>query len=607
MCGIAGYIGKKEPLPERIDLALEKMRNRGPDVRKYRVLRMGENHVALLHSRLSIIDLDDRSNQPFEIDGRTLVFNGEIYNYLELREKLLKEGVVLKTDSDTEVLLHYYIKYGESCVEHFEGMWSFAVYDSVKKKVFMSRDRFGEKPFYYFETPEAFYFGSEVKFIEALSGIKFSVNENQVMRYLVNGYKSLYKQAETFYNDLKELPYASNMSVSEKLGIKISKYWEPAFSEKKMSLEEAVEGTRQNFLESVKLRLRSDVPMAFCLSGGIDSTAIVSTAAKVFNYDVATFSIIDSDERYNEEDNVDKTIKDLGCKNVKIRISHEGTLERLRKLIEYHDMPIATISYLIHSMLSESIASNGYRVVASGTAADELFTGYYDHYNLHLNEIKDSPYFEKALQNWQDHTGKIIRNPYLKNPRLYFEDPGCRKHIYLNNDVFASFLKKDFTEGFIEEKYCNSLLRNRMLNELFHESIPVILHEDDMNSMFYSIENRSPYLDRKLFEFAYSVPPEYLIYDGFNKYPLRQAMEGVINEEVRTDRRKKGFNASINSLVDFDDKVTKDFLLAQSPVYQIVKRECIEEAMTVRPMANSYSKFMFNFINIKLFLEMRAA
>ena len=168
MCGIAGFIGKQPVPEERIRRTLGVMKNRGPDHQAFATFVAGSTHVALLHSRLSILDLDARSNQPFVIGDCTLVFNGEIYNYLELREELLRRGVHLHTTSDTEVLLQYYLLHGDRCVEHFEGMWAFAIHDAGKGSLFLSRDRFAEKPLYTMDTPDGFWFGSEIKFLKSL-------------------------------------------------------------------------------------------------------------------------------------------------------------------------------------------------------------------------------------------------------------------------------------------------------------------------------------------------------------------------------------------------------------------------------------------------------
>ncbi|MBL4889262.1 MAG: asparagine synthase (glutamine-hydrolyzing) [Candidatus Lindowbacteria bacterium] len=361
MCGIAGCFGSNPPDPDLVNKTLGLMKNRGPNNTDYVTFKNSEFFAGFLHSRLSIIDLDERSNQPFQIDDVTLVHNGEIYNYVELRKELEKDGVVFQTDSDTEVLLQSYLKWGEECVDHFEGMWAFAIYDVRDRKIFISRDRFGEKPLFYSDIAGTIYFASETKFIRSLSGTSLNVCTDQILRYLVNGYKSLYKHGQTFFDGVNELPPAHNMRITKDGGVEVYRYWTPTYHPKKMSLDEAIEGVRHHLKESVKLRLRSDVPLAFCLSGGIDSTSIISIAVKEFGYDVATFSIVDQDERYNETDNMNAVINDLGCKNTMIDVPNTGFLDRMEFLIDYHDSPLATISYYVHAYLSEAIAESGFK------------------------------------------------------------------------------------------------------------------------------------------------------------------------------------------------------------------------------------------------------
>ena len=603
MCGIAGYIGKETIEKPVLHRTLSMMKNRGPDHQDYRYIEQNDTRIYLLHSRLSIVDLDKRSNQPFTQDGCTLIFNGEIYNYIELRGELKKQGIECITTSDTEVLLRYYLLHGEDCVKYFEGMWSFAIYDSRINILFLSRDRFAEKPLYYYETEIGLFFGSEVKFIKQLSNTGFTVNEKQLLRFLVNGYKSLYKQSETFYREIKEIPYATNVAIERDLSLREKQYWHPQYQPRDMTLGEAVEGLREHLNESVRLRLRSDVPLAFCLSGAIDSSGLVSIASRIFNYDVSTYSIIDTDERYNEYENIKATIDDLGCKHTFIALNSKDNLDRLVKLIDYHDGPLSTISYLIHSYISESVSTDGYKVVFSGTGADEMLTGYYDHFNLYLYEMKNRQGYTSSLKDWQAYIRPFVRNPHLQDPEIYFKDTSFRDHIYLNCDVFSSFLKENFQEKFIEQEYSDSLLRNRMLNEMFHEGTRVILHEDDLNSMKYSLENRSPYLDSKLFEFSYSIPNGLLIQNGYGKYVLREAVKGILNDQVRLDRRKKGFNTSIHSVIDFKNKRDREYILDDSPIYQFVDKNKIEGFLDIQDMPNSYSKFLFNFINVKIFLE----
>lgn len=604
MCGLAGYFGKKQLELQQIQSTIDVMKKRGPDHQDFVNIRSDENNITLIHSRLSIIDLDPRSNQPFRKEDCVLVYNGEIYNYIELRKELQKKEVQFTTSSDTEVVLNYYLKYGEKCVDYFEGMWCFALYDGRRNKLFLSRDRFAEKPLYYFRSEDGFYFASEIKAIKRLSNERLTINQNHLHRYLVNGHKSLYKTKETFYQEISELDFASNLVISD-TGFKEYKYWCPQYKPQNISEADALEGTRHHLSESLKIRLRSDVPLAFCLSGGVDSASLVSIAAKEFNYDVKTFSIIDDDHRYDEHENIEATVKDTGCDNTKIILdSAQDNIQRLKELVDYHDAPVATISYFVHSMLSEAISKQGYKISISGTAADEIFTGYYDHFNLHLAEVKNDSDYLDYLNNWKKYPAPFVRHPDLQKSDLYFKDKNFREHIYLNNNLFKSFLKPDFNESFSEFNYSNSLLRNRMMNEMFNEVVRVILHEDDLNSMKYSLENRSPFLDTKLFEFVNSIPSKMLIKNGYAKYLLRESMEGILNDKVRLSREKKGFNASINSILDFNNPDHRAYILDDSPVFEFIKKDKIEDLIGQDEFPNSYKKFLFNFINTKVFLEL---
>ena len=603
MCGIAGYVGPAPLVPPRIQAALSSMQSRGPDGQAAWHGTLGNQAASLLHARLSIIDLNDRADQPFHAGPLTLVFNGEIYNYRELRTELAALGHKFHTASDTEVLLVAYQQWGADCLDRLEGMWAFCIHDADRQEIFLARDRFGEKPLIYQTGPDGFYFASELKTLAALTGRTPQVNAETVRRFLVNGYKSLYKTDQRFHRDIQELPAGACLTITGAGQQKSTEYWRPEYRPAPMSFDDAAQNVRDRLTESMRLRLRADVPIAFCLSGGLDSAALASIAAHRLNHDVSTYSIIDSDERYNEEDNIMATVGDLGCQHRLIRLRQEKNLDRLDALTRYHDQPVATISYYVHSLLSEAMQQDGVRVSMSGTAADELVTGYYDHYNLHLHAMADHPEHGRRLAEWQQHLGGIVRNPHLKNPDLYRHDPGFRDHIYLNNDVFAGYLIEPFDEPFIEQAYSPHLLRNRMLNELRQEAVPVILREDDLNSMKHSIENRSPYLDRALVEFCFTIPPEHLIRDGFAKMPLRAATRGILNDQVRLDRRKKGFNAAFASVFDMNNPDTRDRILSPGPIFDIVKRDAVEKALKMKDIPNSFSKFLFSFVTSKLFME----
>ncbi|HLD26193.1 MAG TPA: asparagine synthase (glutamine-hydrolyzing), partial [Candidatus Andersenbacteria bacterium] len=564
-----------------------------------------DTNIDLLHARLSIIDLDPRSNQPFTIGPATLVFNGEIYNYVEIRRELKRRGVSFTTDSDTEVLLQAYLRWGEACVDHFEGMWAFAIWDERTQTLLLSRDRFGEKPLYYIPDKHGFYFASEVKFLRSLVDRQLAVNPQHLLRYLVHGYRALYQREETFFSDVKEVPYATNVTLDTMLRREQRRYWQPRYQPERMTLAQAVSRTREALRESVRLRLRSDVPLAFCLSGGVDSGSLISLAAKELKQPVAAFSMVVSDVRYNEQENVLATARDVVCEHTLIELKPGAdVLERLKALIAYHDAPVATITFFVHDYLMEAMAERGYKVSVSGTSGDELFSGYYDHWLLHLLEMRNHPDFTQRLKEWQQYIQPLVRNPYLNNPDLFMVNPSDRRYLFLDRDVFAQYLRQDFTEEFSEHHFTASPLRNRMLNELFHESTSVVLHEDDLNAMRYSIENRSPYLDRNLFEVAYSIPPEHLMQDGFGKYVLREAMAGILNEQVRLSRQKFGFNAPFTDLVDVNRKQDWDFLMSDGPIFELVDKSKIAVALRKSTMPESMSKFLFNFVNAKMFLEM---
>lgn len=603
MCGIAGAIGPTEISPDRIERAFHLMRHRGPDGTAKHVERVAGSIVTLLFARLAIIDTDPRAMQPFHGDGLVIVTNGELYNYLELREELRGLGHVFKTEADTEVMLAAWREWGEDALDRMEGMWAFALIDRREDRVILCRDRFGEKPLYLWRHGDTLYFGSEPKFLAALAGAKPDVNLEQIQRFLVNGYKSLYKQPRTYFKEVMEVPAAHFIALRGPGPIEPQAYWTLAHNPTTMTAEQALEGARERLETAMKIRLRADVPVAFCLSGGIDSTTLSGLAVNRFGHDLHAFSIIDDDERYDELDNIDAQVAFLGCASHKVHTSTDGFFERMRDLVGYHDMPIATLTYYLHSFLSEAIAKAGYRVAISGSAADELFTGYYDHYAFWLAEMSDRPEFPKLVEDWRGSYGAYVQNPVLQDPLVFAKTPNERGHIYLNAELFQQWLTEPFTEAFEETRYGDNMLRNRMQNELFRETVPVILHEDDRNSMRYSVENRSPYLDRNLAEFMFSVPGEHLIKDGYAKYLLRASGEGVVADSVRLDKRKRGFNAPIDSLVDRSDTDTREQLLSDGPIFDIVKREAIESFIDGSMADNSFSKNLFSFISSKLFLE----
>jgi asparagine synthase (glutamine-hydrolysing) len=613
MCGIAGYFGGKNLETDTIKVALSVLLRRGPDNQNYKKYRIEDSKsLHFFHTRLSIIDLDPRSNQPLEDNLFSIVFNGELYNYLEIKKSLESKGIKFATLSDTEVILKGYQVYGKDLFNIMEGMWALCIYDKKKKEIVISRDRFSEKPLYYYISKEGFYFSSDVKVIKILSKDSFAFNNKRLVSGLVCGYKSYYKnQEETFFQNIKNLPSAHFAVIDLLFNFSIKKYWEPNTKKNKnLKEDEIIFNAKKLLFNSIKIRLRSDVPSAFCLSGGLDSGSLVSIAAKKFNSKINSFSLIDNnDERYNEKKNIDLIVSDVGANHHEVKLEKKSNnLNYLRELINYKSAPLSTITSYLYSYLQKEISDKGFKVSFSGTAADEIFTGYYDHHLQYLHDVNNTEYFDSGLANFKKYIKPLVRNKFLQNENLYIQDPSFRGHIYDNFYEFTELLhpdiKDEFAFDFQEEEFCSDLSLNRRLNELFHENIPVILDEEDSNSMFYSIENRSPFLDSKLIDFLNSVETKYLIKDGYTKKILRDISAGYLVDSVRMDRQKKGFNSSVHSIFDFNDKDFYETILnKKNKIYDFVDNFKVRKMLQQDNGENHYSKFIFSLINLNIFFE----
>ena len=607
MCGIFGYIGNNPPSKNVFTNALNLMSHRGPDFGKTKFYSSKDIKVYFGHRRLSIIDVTNNSNQPFEYKNLSLIFNGEIYNYIELRNILKKKGYKFSTSGDTEVLIKSIHYWGEKAFKYLDGMWSIAVLNKKNNEIIFSRDRFGEKPFFFTNLNNEFYFSSEVNSIISIIPEANEVNHNNILRFCINGYKSLKKKNETFYKNIQELKPGHYIKIKDN-SLKLKSYWKPVIkTSNRLSYKEIVNKAKDLIIDSVKLKMRSDVKLAFTLSGGVDSNSIVSVASKILNKEVHTFSIINKDPKYSELQNIKKVLKNFKVKHEFIKVKNVNFIEDMTQIISKRKMPILTISHYLYGQMMKSISSKGFKVVVGGYGADEMFTGYYDHFNLNLYNLKKSnnKKFNKELSYWEKYIKPNIRNPYLRKKDLYIKNKNFREHIYLNNNFFKSFLKNDWEENFYEEEYTTDLMRNRMLNEVFNEIIPVALFEEDLQSMNNSIENRNPFLDKKIFEFMQRVPSNYLINKGYSKSILRDAMSGIVDNNVLLDRKKIGFNAPLDDIFDLNLKKNRDYILDESNIYQYFDRKKIEKFLKNKKekMPNSFSKFMFNFISCKIFLD----
>ena len=604
MCGIAGVWSKNELNIARIESSLKLLCHRGPDDQQYKSFKTKNGmNTALLFTRLAIIDLDPRANQPMGYGGLWITLNGEIYNYREIRKELEDQGLSFHTSSDTEVLLKGLHAYGWNVLNKLEGMWAIAVYDENTDRLTLCRDRFGEKPLSYIKTAEGVFYASEVRVLQQLSGQGLVPNKLQLQRFLVNGYKSLYKTNETFFDDVRDVPAKTLLHFNDDGTVNSEVYWKPNLEiDEDIDFDKAVIQSKEKLVRSLDLRLRADVPLAFSLSGGVDSVSLVSLAKRELGAHVHGFTIRNSDPRYEEWQLVDKVVKDLNLDHTYVDLSSKNFLENLQMLITHRKNPILTITYYVQWLLMQKISEMGFKVVIGGTGADELYTGYYDHHLFYIASLSGKAR-EDAIESWSLNLKQFVQNPFLSNPNLFTEKPDFRDHIYLDAELYKTFLIDNFDEKFSENKYHIDSLKNRMLNELFEETIPVIMHEEDLNAMNFSIENRSPYLDRELFETTAKFPTRIMIRDGRAKAILRESVRGIAPDSVLDNARKIGFNAPIESLLDLNSSEVQSQILSDSPIFDIVDREFISNFLAKRDLTNSESKFLFSFLSAKLFLE----
>ena len=354
MCGIAGYIGNKSFSKNTILNLLKLMKKRGPDSQKFLKKKINKNSfLNLFFSRLSIIDANKRSDQPFKYKNLTLVFNGEIYNYKELKILLKNKGYNFLTNSDTEVLVKSIDCWGLNAFKKFEGMWAIVYFDEFKNKTFFCRDRFGEKPLHYIVRQNEIYFGSEIKFIKKIIPFKLKVNYELVRKYVSFGYRSLFQNNETFFSEINQLPPASYLEVNHNnQKITKKKYWDiKKIKVKKINDEKKIiQDVKKNIINSLKLRLRSDMPIAFLLSGGVDSNILTFFSKKILNYKVKTFSVVSKDKLYSEKNNILKSLKDLNLEHQFINFDYKKIdfLKLLTKMQNEYCQPVITLTSLLN-------------------------------------------------------------------------------------------------------------------------------------------------------------------------------------------------------------------------------------------------------------------
>ena len=612
MCGIAGTLGPNSMNEQKLEEVAESLKHRGPDsFDSTTILFPGGQCANLMFSRLSIIDLSNRAMQPMRFGHLTMLMNGEIYNYKFLREqideRLGKQD--WKTNSDTEVALRHISLNGIEGVRDFDGMFAIAIIDENSGVLSLARDFFGEKPLYYSSRNGLLAFASEPKTIFKLLNLSPDLDVQRLSSVLVNGYKSIYKKENEFFTGITRVQAGhivqfnyNNVSVCRNFRYKQVPLIRTNNYETRGNVLKKI---KKVVIESVGRRLESDVPISICLSGGIDSGIVAAIAKKEFGVSLDAYTLASKDPRYSEHESASEIAKFLGINHTVVEIPTFGFINRLKELIRYHDAPIATISYFIQSFLMEKIKEDGFKVSLMGTGADEIFSGYYDHHLLYLAEVKtrSEELFIQSLQAWKTNVLPIVRNPIYRESDLYIKNPNYRDHIFDSAPLLKCLLKEDSTEEFQEHKYTAGLMRNRMLNELFNEVVPVILNEDDRNSMRYSVENRSPYLSYEILSEMMKVDTVELIKKGKTKSILREAFNEYLPTQIINNHQKIGFNAGFSELCETNSIEFQEFINDNSFFWTIAKKESALEIFQSFGKVDYLDKAAFNIVSSKVFVD----
>ena len=488
--------------------------------------------------RLSIIDLSQISNQPFsEAHNKYhIVFNGEIYNYLEIKKELLKLGHRFITSSDTEVLLYAYIEWGKDCLSMLNGMWSFCILDLKKNILFCSRDRFGIKPFYYYKNKNGIVICSEIKQFFVNKFLNKVLNKNLVRDFLELGLTD--HTDETFFKEINILPPAHYLEIplNNYNNVNQQKYWDLDINNGyNNSLDDNIEIFKELFFNSIELRYRSDVEVGACLSGGLDSSSIVSVSASL-NKSIRTFTQTNQSEKYSEYRYVEDLLNNYPMvKNQAVQLNEKFENDDLDKVIYAQDEPITSFGVLAQWKVMELAKNHNVSVLLDGQGADEVLGGY----------RKYSFFLIKELINNRQIINGIKELFYLAVNREFnfFNINGIKR--YLNRSNVNKILNEDLINNYpiSQNKMVSSkTLKEKSKQDINHFSYPVLLRYEDRNSMAFSIESRVPFLDYRLIEFLYSIPTNHIINNGTTKYILRESLKNILPKNIYNRKSKLGYS-----------------------------------------------------------------
>jgi len=592
MCGIFG-IWHQDGYP--VDLlaaqqAVNLLRHRGPDDEGYLLINTRNGQVipcggedtdnrlslpridqffglpfdlVLGHRRLSILDMSPAGHQPMTSrDGRFwIVYNGEIYNYLELRSELRDRGYEFNTETDTEVILAAYQEWGVDCLNRFNGMWAFGIWDNQQNQLFLACDRFGIKPLYYINEKDRFAFASEIKALVGKQGRPFEPAEGSIYHYLIDGLMPSPQRGETFFKGIFALPPGHWLIIQPNSVLLRRRYWILSTNSTENTLQsvtDVVEGFRELLIDSVRIHLRSDVPVGTCLSGGVDSSSIVCVVnrlmtdsgftAEQIGHRQRTFSAVyDTLGPYNERVHIEKVLQVTGAEGNFTFPTAERLQADIEKLVWHQDEPFGSTSIFAQWCVMSKVRERGVKVLLDGQGPDEVLGGYrpFAIFLADLIRHKKIGHVLTEARAIRARTGYSLV-PLLARAMAYQLPKSwvrvIRQQRRLSNAAilqsdFASAMRKE--DGYSNEEYID--LNSHLQTQVQESSLPQLLRYEDRNSMAFSVEARVPYLDYRLVQFSFNNASQLRIYQGWTKWVLRQAMQGIVPDEIVWRRDKVGF------------------------------------------------------------------
>ncbi len=574
MCGIAGIYRRhklSESDPSRVTAMSGMLTHRGPDDFGFLLLhsdsgefRAGQGDLAPLpadvclgHRRLSIIDLSPLGRQPMsnETNDIFLVFNGEIFNYLELRDELRAKGHSFRSHTDTEVVIHAYREWGEDCVTRFNGMWAMAIWDQRRREMFCSRDRFGIKPFYYFLDERVFVFASEIKGILPALETRPCADHGVLSDYLMDG--TLCRTENTFFKGIRRLSPAHNLIVTAS-GTRTKQYWNYTTRSQTYNYTKPVETFRELLMDAVRLRLRSDVPVGVALSGGIDSSSILALAGSLMGANrPKTFTAVFPGESYNEYEYARIASEAAGSELFCVDYQPGQFMEDLNRVIWSMDYPALEGQVLSRRELMR-LAGSHVKVVLEGQGADEMLAGYVARYFAPylFDEIAGAGRRQKGLSFRE--LADSCREVHRACGRRAYE--GLLRHLapqsvslrpFRNLSASSRVCSREFSRlnsghpEALEKGPFADRLTNLLYFDLTKGVLPMLLKFGDALSMAFSVESRLPFLDHRLVEFVFSLPAHHKLRGSQPKGILREAMAGLVPEQILRRTDKVGFETPL--------------------------------------------------------------